>query len=101
MHHDVLLLTNSVLGCGGLLRSCSECQIAGGRHIAKVPMTSLPVIDIPFERVAMDIDDPLPHSCDRHRYILVMYEYATRYPEAVPMRQVDVEHVAEKLIKIF
>ena len=34
-------------------------------------------------------------------YILVLCDYATRYPEAVPLRSIDAEHVAEELIKIF
>ena len=83
------------------VKSCTECQKAGGRPVVKAPMIPLPVIDEPFERVAMDIVGPLPRSRAGHRYILVMCDYASRYPEAVPMRCVDAEHVAEELVKIF
>ena len=49
----------------------------------------------------MDIVGPLPHSCAGNRFILLICDYATRYPEAVPLRSVDAEHVAEELVKLF
>ena len=36
-----------------------------------------------------------------NRYILVMSDYATRYSEAVPVKAIDAEHIAEELVKIF
>ncbi|KAL5517219.1 hypothetical protein EMCRGX_G002722 [Ephydatia muelleri] len=39
----------------------------------------------------MDIVGPLPRSSSGNRYVLVICDYATRYPEAVPMRAVDAE----------
>ncbi len=30
-----------------------------------------------------------------------MCDYAPRYPEAVPLRSIDAEHVAEELVKLF
>ena len=49
----------------------------------------------------MDIVGPLPRSRAGHRYILVVCDYATRYPEAIPMKTVDAERVAEELIQLF
>ena len=49
----------------------------------------------------MGIVGPLPRSNAGNRYILVVCDYATRYPEAVPLRSIEVEHVADELIKIF
>ena len=45
----------------------------------------LPVIDEPFECIAMDIVGPLPRSNSGNKYVLVVCDYATRYPEAVPL----------------
>ena len=64
-------------------------------------MIPLPVISEPFQRVAMDIVGPLPKSRSGNRYILVMCDYATRYPEAVPLKSIDAENIAEELVKIF
>ena len=55
----------------------------------------------PFSRIAMDIVGPLPRSSKGHKYILVICDYATRYPEAVPLRTCDAEAVAEELVKLF
>ena len=67
----------------------------------KAPLIPLPVISEPFTRIAMDIVGLLPRSSAGHKYILVMCDYATRYPEAVPLRSIDAKHVAEELIKLF
>ena len=49
----------------------------------------------------MDIVGPLPRSRTGNRYILVLCDYATRYPEAIPLRTIDAEHIAEQLIGVF
>ena len=49
----------------------------------------------------MDIIGPLPWNCSGCRYILVICDYATRYPEAIPCRSIDAEHTAGELIKVF
>ena len=45
----------------------------------------------------MDIVGPLPRSRTGNRYILVLCDYATLYPEAIPLRTIDAEHIAEQL----
>ena len=64
-------------------------------------MVPLPVIEEPFQRIAMDIVGPLPRSRQGHRYILVICDYETRYPEAFPLKKIDAPHVAEELMKFF
>ena len=36
-----------------------------------------------------------------HRYILTLVDFATRYPEAVPLKTIDTETVAEALVNVF
>ena len=43
----------------------------------------------------------VPPSEDGHRYILTLVDFATRYPEAVPLKNIDTETVAEALVDIF
>eukprot|EP00731_Ephydatia_muelleri_P014661 Em0008g381a len=59
------------------------------------------LMDVPFERIAMDVVGPLPRTSSGNKYVLVICDYATRYPEAVPMKSVDAEKVAEELVKMF
>ena len=49
----------------------------------------------------MDIVGPLPKSRSGKRFVLVVCDYATRYPEAIPLRSTDAEHIAEELVQIF
>ena len=59
------------------------------------------IVSEPFSHIAMDIVDPLPRSRAGNKYILVHCDYATRYPEAVPLKSIDAESVAEELSKVF
>ena len=63
--------------------------------------TILPVIEVPFERIAMDIIGPLPRSRSGNRYVLVVCDYATRWPEVAPLKLIDAEHIAEELMTLF
>ena len=49
----------------------------------------------------MDIVGPLPRSSRGNRYVLVVCDYAARYPEAMAMRSVEAERVAEELVTLF
>lgn len=82
-------------------RSCAKCQKAGHRRVQRAPLVPLPIKAEPFKRIAMDVVGPLPCSRAGHRYVLVVCDYATQYPEAVAMRSVDAENVAEELVRIF
>ena len=82
-------------------RSCGECQKTAPGRKQVAPLVPLPIIDVPFERIAMDIVGPLPKSRSGNRYILVICDYATRWPEAVPLKSIDAEHIAEELISLF
>lgn len=49
----------------------------------------------------MDIVGPLEKSSAGHRYILVICDYATRYPEAFPLRTITTPKVVHALIQLF
>ena len=60
------------------------------------------LIDMPFKRVAIDIVGPIaPPSEAGHQYILTLVNYTTRYPEAVPLKKITTEAVAEALHDIY
>ena len=82
-------------------QTCVVCQKTASKKVPPAPLIPLPVISEPFTRVAMDIVGPLPRTKSGNKYVLVLRHYATRYPEVVPLRSVDAEHVAEEIIKIF
>ncbi|XP_077948925.1 uncharacterized protein LOC144382966 isoform X6 [Gasterosteus aculeatus] len=78
-------------------RSCPECQQVAPKPTYRNPLIPLPIIDTPFERIGLDIVGPLPKSARGHQYILVILDYATRYPEAIPLRKATARHIANEL----
>ena len=91
---------------GDVTRYCKSCDVCkktvNKGSVPKVPLEKMPLIDKPFKRVAIDLVGPIgPPSEDGHRYILTLVDFATRYPEAVPLKNIDTETVAEALVDIF
>ena len=82
-----------------VIRFCSSgdvCQRTSRKGIVKkVPLGSMPLIDMPFKRVAVDIVGPIAAPSEAGlQYILTLVDYATRYPEAVPLKKITTEAVA-------
>ena len=84
-------------------RSCDVCQKTTAKgSVPRVPLGDMPLIDMPFRRVAVDLVGPIsPPSEKGHRYILTLVDYATRYPEAVPLKNIETETVAEALMDMY
>ena len=83
------------------VRHCSVCQRTARVTQTTVPMIPLPSVGGPFQRVATDIVGPLPKTPSGNQYILVVVDYATRYPEAIAVKSTDAETVAQELVNIF
>eukprot|EP00745_Piridium_sociabile_P016607 TRINITY_DN2466_c0_g1_i7.p1 TRINITY_DN2466_c0_g1~~TRINITY_DN2466_c0_g1_i7.p1 ORF type:complete len:1403 (+),score=222.61 TRINITY_DN2466_c0_g1_i7:99-4307(+) len=83
--------------------SCVRCQktVHKGR-VGKVPLVKMPVVKEPFGTVGIDIIGPIiPRALSGNRYVLVMVDFATRYPEATPLKNIDTETVAEALFAMW
>ncbi len=82
--------------------TCAICQKTGAvSQRGRAPLQPLPVISAPFRRIAMDIVGPLENSSAGHRYILVVSNYATRYPEAFPLRSITTPKIIHALVQLF
>ena len=83
-------------------KSCVNCQkcIPKGR-VPKAPLIPIQPMDEPFKRIAIDIVGPLNRTKRGNKYILVICDYATKYPEAIPLKYIDSESVANALIDTF
>ena len=82
-------------------QTCIKCQKSASRKVPPAPPLPLPVDSEPFKCVAMNLVGPLPRSKSGNKHILVLCDYATKYPEAIPLWSIDAEHVAKEIIKIF
>ena len=84
-------------------RSCDACQRTTPKgKIYKATLEQMPLIDTPFKRVAVDLIGPItPRSKQGNKYILTLVVYATRYPEAKALPNIDTETVAEALLEMY
>ena len=87
---------------GDVTSFCRSCDV-GQKTTAKgsvprVTLRDMPLIDMQFRKVAEDLVGPIsPPSEKVHRYILTLVDYETRCPEAVPLKNIEAETVAEAL----
>ena len=49
----------------------------------------------------MVIVGPLPKSARGHQYIPIILDYATRYPEGIPLRMMSSKFIAKELVLLF
>jgi hypothetical protein len=83
-------------------RSCPECQMGTAKgRVHRAHLVSMPPIDDPFQRIALDFAGLLPLSENKNRFMLVCVDYAAKYPDAIPMKYQDAESVANALISLF
>ena len=82
-------------------RSCPECQQVVLKPHFCSPLIPLPIASVPFSRIAMDLVGPLPKSNRGHQYILVILDYATRYPEAIPLCTMSTKGITCELVMLF
>lgn len=81
--------------------SCPECQLTAPKPHFRSPLVPLPIIEVPFDIIAMDLVGPIVKSARGHQYILVVLDYATSYPEAIPLRNTSSKTIAKELFKMF
>ena len=84
-------------------RSCEPCQRAGkAQHMPPpVPLQPLPTFPVPFSRVMIDCVGPLPKTKKQNEYLLTILDMTTRFPEAVPLRNIRAKTIVEALIQFF
>ena len=82
-------------------RHCSKCEACNlnrqGRPRA-TPLQDVPVITEPFEKVAFDLVGPFPIGA---KHLLTTICLASKYPDAVPLRDISAESVAEGMIEVW
>lgn len=78
--------------------SCPACrQRKGPGERPRAPLKPYNV-GAPWERVAVDIVSGLPRTARGNRYILVVLDYYTRWPEAFPIADTTADTVARVLV---
>ena len=84
-------------------KSCHVCQMAGKPNQAPqvAPLVPIPVVDEPFSRVTIDCVGPLPKTKSGNKYLSTVMCASTRFPEAIPLRNIKASNIVKGLIKFF
>ena len=72
-------------------KSCDACAARKGPQKRSRGRLQRYNVRAPFERIAIDILGPLPRTSSRNKYILVVMDYFTKWPEAFPTPDQEAE----------
>ena len=84
-------------------KSYHECQVVGkpNQKIPAALLKPIPVVKEPFSHVIVDCVGPLPCTKVGNQYLLTIMCTSTRFPEAIPMKNIKAKNVVRALIKFF
>ena len=84
-------------------RSCHSCQVVGkpNQVIPKAGLQPIPAFDEPFSRTIIDCVGPLPKTKSGNEYLLTIMCASTRFPEAIPLRNIKTKTIVKALVKFF
>ena len=84
-------------------KTCHTCQMVGkpNQTIPKAQLQPIPAFDEPFNRILIDCVGPLPRTKSGNEYLLTIMCTSTRFPEAIPLRNIKTKSIVKALIKFF
>ena len=84
-------------------KTCHTCQIVGkpNQTIPKAPLKPIPAFEEPFSRILIDCVGPLPKTKKGNQYLLTIMCASTRFPEAIPLRNITTKTIVQALTKYF
>jgi transposase InsO family protein len=82
------------------ISKCMECMQRKMKAL-RVPIQSMPLPNMPFQTVAMDLQGPFPETENGDRYILSLVCLFSGWPEAFPIPDKSTKSVAKVLLEEF
>ena len=85
------------------VKQCHVCQISGKPNevVPKAPLIPIVVPHEAFTKVIIDCVGPLPKTRKGNQYMVTIMCPTTRYPIAVPVRNISAKTVITQLLRIF
>ena len=69
--------------------------------IPKAHLQPIPAFDEPLSRIIIDCVGPLSKTKSGHEYLLTIMCASTRFPEAIPLRNIKTKNIVKALEKFF
>ena len=69
--------------------------------IPPAPLQPIPAVDEAFSDILIDCVGPLPKTKSGNQYLLTIMCKSTRFPEAVPLRNIKTQTIVKALTKFF
>ena len=69
--------------------------------IPKAGLQPIPAFDEPFSRIIIDCVGPLPKTKSGNEYLLTIMCASTRFPEAIPLRNIKTKTTVRALVEFF
>lgn len=84
-------------------RTCHVCQVVGkpNQVVPVAPLHPIPIVAEPFSCVLIDCVGPLAKTKKGNEYLLTIMDITTRFPEAVPLRNIRARTIVEVLLQFF
>ena len=84
-------------------KSCHTCQMVGkpNQTIPKAYLQPISAFDEPFSRIIIDCIGPLPKTKSGCQYLLTIMCASTRFPKAIPPRNIKTKTIVKALVKFF
>ena len=80
------------------VETCGTCnRMKNPKYTRKAPLNPLPIANEPFDMIGIDCVGPLPESLNGHKYIVVITDYLTRWPEAFAVKSIEASVIAKIL----
>jgi len=86
------------------VKSCHKCQMTAPKRVDhRQPLQPIKILEkYPFEDISIDIVGPtLPQTPRKNKYLLTLVCNVSKWPHAIPLRNLKATHVADKILEFF
>ena len=90
-------------GVSNYCRPCHTYQVVGkpNQVIPKAGLQPISAFDEPFSRIIIDCVSPLSKTKSGNEYLLAIMCASTRFPEALPLRNIKTKAIMRALVRFF